>query len=531
MLSGKSPAPLTPSIPLSQGERGKSEGVQRRPLQGAPWMGRGGPAGNKAGRPLGTAPTRGTPPDAFGHPLGCHWVAPGVNPGSRFALGSKGRGWTWARGLLLLFALCTASAHAEPLVIVGGTVHTLGPQGTVENATVVIEGGKIVSVSTGAPPPGARVIDATGKVVTPGLFDSLSQLGLVEVGMEAATNDQSTDDPRYTAAFAVADALNPYSILIPVNRIEGLTRALVGPRGKKSPIAGQGAVIDLSGDLPGRSRSFLTRTPAALFVTLGEAGAGRAGGSRASALTYLREAFEDARDFEDNTSEYRNNQRRAYALSRPDLEALEPFLKGDLPVAIEVHRASDILHVLRFADQWKLRLVILGGAEAWRVADALAAAQVPVVLNPLANLPASFEQLGATLENAARLHAAGVTVIFGTGDSHNGRNLKQAAGNAVAYGLPWEEGLKAMTVHPARVWGVAERYGTLEPGKDADVVVWDGDPLEVTTYADVVLIRGAEIPMKSRQTLLRERYRDVGDTAPVGTSPTGTWPPAYSKPN
>ena len=426
---------------------------------------------------------------------------------------------------LLLFLLgLPMAAHAEPVAIVGGTVHTLGPQGTVEHGTVVIDGGKIVSVTTAAAPAGARVIDATGKVVTPGLFDSLSQLGLVEVSLEDSTNDQATDDERFTAAFDVADALNPFSILMPINRIEGLTRALVAPVGKKSPIAGQGAVIDLSGDLPGQSRAFLTRTPAALFVHLGEQGAQRSGGSRAATWTRLREIFEDARDFAAHRGDYDSHQRREYSLSRPDLEALQPYRRGDLPVAMEVHRAADILVALRFAEAWKIRLVVLGGAEAWRVADSLAAAGVPVVLNPLANLPASFEQLGATLENAARLDAAGVTVVFGTGDSHNGRNLKQAAGNAVAYGLPWEVGLKAMTVNPAKVWGVADSYGTLEPGKDADVVVWDGDPLEVTTFADAVFIRGAEIPMKSRQTLLRERYRDLDQASP------DRLPPAYVKP-
>jgi imidazolonepropionase-like amidohydrolase len=154
------------------------------------------------------------------------------------------------------------------------------------------------------------------------------------------------------------------------------------------------------------------------------------------------------------------------------------------------------------------------------VADQIAAAKVPVLVNPMNDLPESFESLGSTLENAARLHKAGVTLAFMTGDAHNARNLKQAAGNAVAYGLPWDAALEAMTTAPARIWGIADHYGTLEPGKDADVVIWDGDPLELSTFADAVFIRGKEMPMKSRQTELRNRYEDL----------LGPLPPAYKKP-
>ena len=154
------------------------------------------------------------------------------------------------------------------------------------------------------------------------------------------------------------------------------------------------------------------------------------------------------------------------------------------------------------------------------VADQLAAAKVPVLVNPLNNLPGSFERLGATLENAARLQKAGVTFAFMTGDAHTAHNLRQAAGNAVAYGLSWDAALAAMTTVPARIWGIDDRYGTLEPGKDADVVIWDGDPLELTTFADAVFIRGREIPMTSRQIELRDRYKDLG----------GPLPPAYRKP-
>lgn len=406
-------------------------------------------------------------------------------------------------------------AVAETLAVVGGTVHTLGPAGTLAPATVLIEDGRIVAVGEVAVPPGARVVDAAGKVVTPGLMDSMSGIGLVEISLEAATRDTATELPRLTAAFDVAEAVNPRSTLIAVNRVEGLTRALVAPSPRGGPIAGRAAVIHL-GPGPGT----VVATPAALVVALGERGAELAGGSRAATLLLLREALADARDFAAHREAWESAARRPYAPSRLDLEALAPVVAGELPVAAWVHRAADIEAVLRLAEAEGLRLVVVGGAEAWRVAPALAAAGVPVVLDPLANLPASFEQLGATLENAARLAAAGVTVAFTSGDSHNGRNLRQAAGNAVAHGLPWQTGLAAITANPAEIWGVAESYGTLEPGRDADLVVWDGDPLEVTTAAERVFIRGREVSPESRQTLLRDRYRELG----------GSRPPAYRQP-
>ena len=265
---------------------------------------------------------------------------------------------------------------------------------------------------------------------------------------------------------------------------------------------------------------FLVRSPAAMFAVLGEQGSHLAGGSRAAALLRLKEAFQDALDYAANRKAYDAGDRRSYALSRLDLEALLPVVRGQLPLVVAVDRASDIETVLRFGREWKLKLILSGATEAWKVAGQIAAAKVPVLVSPMEDRPDSFESLGATLENATRLHKAGVTLAFATGDAHNARNLKQAAGNAVANGLPWDAALEAITAAPARIWGIADHYGTLEPGKDADVVIWDGDPLELTTFADAVFIRGREMPMKSRQTELRDRYKDLG----------GPLPPAYRKP-
>lgn len=423
-----------------------------------------------------------------------------------------------ARSFTLLAGLTLAAAPmvAETIVLTGATVHTMGPQGTIRNAMVVIEGGKIRAVGASvAVPAGARRIDARGKVVTPGLLDSFTQIGLVEVNAVESSNDTTTENDRITAAFNAADAINPRSSLIPVNRVEGLTRAVVIPDTGESLIAGQAALIHLGG--PG---DYLVRSPAALFAALDEGGAGLSGGSRAASLLRLREAIEDTHDYIANRKAFEQGERRGYSLSRLDLEALVPVVRGELPLVLRAQRASDIQAALRLAKEHNLRLILSGVAEGWMVASEIAAAKVPVLVQPLVNLPGSFELLGATFENAARLHQAGVTVAFMSGDAHNARNIRQAAGNAVAYGLPWDAALAAMTSVPARIWGLADSYGTLEPGKDADVVVWDGDPLEVTSYPEAVFIRGVQMPGKTRQTELRDRYKDL----------SGPLPPAYDKP-
>ncbi|HEY0809157.1 MAG TPA: amidohydrolase family protein, partial [Longimicrobiales bacterium] len=255
------------------------------------------------------------------------------------------------------------------------------------------------------------------------------------------------------------------------------------------------------------------RNPVAMYAVLGQSGAGRAGGSRAAAILRLREALQDARDYAANRRAFESAQRRDYALSRLDLDALLPVIRGELPLVINVSRASDILSAIRIAREFDLRLILSSVDEGWMVARDIAAANVPVIINPMNNLP-GMETLGITLENAARLNAAGVQVIFATFDAHNARNLKQLAGNAVSYGMPFDAALRAITLNPARVWGIADRYGTLEVGKDADVVVWSGDPLELTTTVEHVFINGREMSKETRQRMLFDRYRRVGGAMP-----------------
>ena len=418
-----------------------------------------------------------------------------------------------ARGLLVAILgvalLSAVTAQAQVIAIVGGTVHTQGEQGTLTEATVLVRDGRIVEVGRNVTvSEEARRIDARGKVVTPGIIDAHGQIGIDEISGVEETVDSRNTAPRFSAAFDVIDAFNPRSMVVPVNRIEGITRAVVAPTHGNGAtlIAGRGAIVDLI-----HPTDFVTLSPAAMYASLGETGARLSGGARGAAFLHLREAFEDARDHVEHRAAFERRERRDYALGRLDLQALQPVIAGELPLVLGVQRASDILAALRLAEQYGLKLVILGGAEAWMVADALAAARVPVLLDPLQNLPSSFETLGSTLENAARLHAAGVRFAFATGATHNARNITQAAGNAVPHGLPWDAALAAITVTPALIWGIDDRVGRLEAGMEADIVVWDGDPLEVTSYPDHALIRGLAVPMTSRHTQLRDRYMNLDE--------------------
>lgn len=415
--------------------------------------------------------------------------------------------------IMSLLALSALAAQAETTAITGATVHTVGPHGTLRNATVVIEDGRIAAVGAGlAVPDGAASIDAGGKVVTPGLMTPIGQIGLVEVSGVLETVDFIQRGERFTASFDVADAYNPRSTLVAVNRIAGIAYAALSPESMPEPdalghrsgvLSGLVSIVHLGDD-----GLFLERG-VGVYAQLGEAGSGVAAGSRAAALMILRTALEDARDYSRNRAAFDERRRRDYSISRPDLEALQPVLVGERRLLVDVQRASDIEAALRLAAEFELDLVIVGGAEAWMVADALAAAGVPVILDAMSNLPQGFDRLNARLDSAALLSRAGVAFAIG-GDSsnqnHNARNVTQAAGIAVANGLSWDEALAAITLAPARIYGLEADIGSIEAGKRADLVIWNGDPLELRTTAEQVLLGGRPVDMQSRQTLLRDRY-------------------------
>ena len=392
---------------------------------------------------------------------------------------------------------------AQTIAITGGTVYPVsGPK--VANATVLIRDGKIVAVGAGVTTPsGAARIDATGKWVTPGLIDGAGQLGLVEIGAVPGTREGFLRGDTIAAAFNVSEGLNPASMLIPVTRIEGVTTALATPLGNL--VAGQAVLIDLAGNT---IEEMLVKSPVGIVADLSESGKNEAGGSRAGVADRLRRAFRDALLYERRRADFNRAQMPPLPESPPDLEALLPMLHGQEALIASANRRSDIETALRLAREFKLKLVVAGAQEAWQIAGELARADVPVLVEPLDNIP-SYDALGVRYENAGLLAKAGVKIALLETDTHNSRNLRQEAGNAVAYGMNWEQALRAVTLSPAEIFGVADRYGSLEAGKVANVVVWSGDPFEFTTGVEHVLIRGKEIPLKSRQTELLERYRKL----------------------
>lgn len=411
---------------------------------------------------------------------------------------------------VLLFTgilLGSIPAQAQSTAIVGGTVHPVNAP-TIENGVVLLQGDSIAAVGsreTVAIPSGARRIDATGKVVTPGLMDAVTSTGLIEVSALSSTRDQEfeTEDP-IRAAFRVTDGINPNSVVIPVTRLGGVTTVASIPSG--GAISGQGAVIDLRGPT---LRDMLVRDRAALYARFTPEGTETTGEARGGLAMRLREAFEDARFYTEHEDDYQRGATRPLSISRLDLETLSTVLNGDMPLIVQAARASDIDAALRIADEFDLDLRIQGGEEAWMRADRLAEADVPVIVKALHNLPTEFDRLGTRFDNAARLAAAGVPVILSTFDTHNARNLRLEAGHAVRYGLDWDAALRAVTLAPAQALGIEDTHGTLTEGKTANVVVWSGDPFELLTRVEHVFIDGQSIDDDSRQKRLMRRYREA----------------------
>ena len=422
----------------------------------------------------------------------------------------------------ILFAallFLSMSATAQTTAIVGAKVHTVGPQGTLDDATVVIEDGRIIAVGRGINiPRGATRVDASGKIVTPGLFSPLGQLGLVEVGFSAGPLDYSQRGPLFSAGFDIASAFNPRSTLVAINRIEGVTSAVTMPSAGSldefgdagSILPGQASIVQLSDE------NWLLKPRAAMLASLGESGSAASGGSRAGAFLRLRNALDEAADYREHKRDVERGMRREYVHSVADLEALQAVLNRSIPLLVEAHRASDIEAVLDLADTYRVRLVLYGATEAWLVAGKVAAAKVPVIVSVTSNLPENFDRLNARRGLATHLISSGVAVALTDGQSHthNARNLTQSAGNAVADGMNWNAALRAITLAPAQMFGVADEVGSIEVGKRGDLVIWPDDPFELTTYAEQVYIGGEAVPMQSRQTLLRDRYLNVESELP-----------------
>ncbi len=384
------------------------------------------------------------------------------------------------------------------IIIENATIHTLGSQGTLKNASILIENGKISTIGIGIPKPdSAKVIDAEGREITPGLMNAKTSLGLVEISAIETTVDNNINDKSYSSSITIAEVINPDSTLFAHNRMNGVTRAMVVPSNDKALFQGSGSFIKLSSGFD----SVVIEDNAA-YLTYGSKGAKIAGGSRALALLQIKEAFEDVKKYAEKSEGFKAES----SLKKRDIRALLPVLKGDIPLVVSVHRANDILTMIALKEAYSLKMILSGVEEGWMVAEKIAAAKIAVIINPYQNLPSSFEKIANRIDLATLLNEAGVEIILSNFSSHNAYVIRQLAGNAVAYGLPRDIALAAITSTPARWFGLANHYGTLEAGMDADLVIWDGDPLEVTTSADRVFIQGEEVLMVSRQTQLRDRY-------------------------
>jgi imidazolonepropionase-like amidohydrolase len=411
----------------------------------------------------------------------------------------------------LALLLAAGPAAAETVAIVNARILTLGPAGDIARGSVVVRDGRIAAVGAAVPVPAeARVIDAAGQILTPGLFATVSPIGLNDI-IGSGYGGRGSSNPRLSAGFDVLGDVNPNSPQIPEARIEGVTHAVITPnpqaRAPNAParlFGGQVSVIRLAegGDLTVKSH-------VAVYLDAGEGGAAAAGGSRDALFVQLGRALADARAYARNPAAVDPVRLEELSLSRADLEALVPVALGRVPLLVEVNRASDIRNVLAFARDQKVRVILSGAAEAWMLAREIAAAGIPVVIDADENQAFQWESLNATYENAAILKAAGVLIAFKPSVARIVfliRTPRHIAGRTARFGISPHDALAAITLNPARMFGVDDRQGSIETGKTADLVLWSGDPLETTSVARMVMIRGVEQPLTARNRLLRDRY-------------------------
>ncbi len=408
-------------------------------------------------------------------------------------------------------AFAATSASAQDVAITGATIALGDGSAPIENATVLVRGGKVVAAGTGvAVPDGVRVLDGSNTWVTPGIVAAVTTLGLSDVSAVSESNDISASSSRFNAALDVAPAINPASQHIAVSRAGGVTRAAVMGSPSQSIFTGQGAIIDTGAD-----SNPITKARAFQGVTIGEVGARIAGGSRVATHVELRNAIREARAFAAGGWSGEDA-----LLTRADAEALGPVVSGQQKLFVHAERASDIRQVIALQREFpRLDIVLLGASEGWLVANELAAAGIPVLANSLLDLPERFEQLASTQSNIGRMAQAGVKVALDASAMRQPRQLTQHAGNLVALsrvprasGLSWGQAMAAITSVPADILGMGAGAGTLTGGAAGDLVIWDGDPLEVTTVPVRVFIDGVEQPLDNHQSRLKERYRDLDES-------------------
>ncbi|BBW91679.1 MULTISPECIES: amidohydrolase family protein [Pseudoalteromonas] len=384
--------------------------------------------------------------------------------------------------------LASGAVDAQSLAIINATIHTSTEQGVLKGASIVMDNGKITAINP-AEVSADEIIDANGKIVTPGFIASNNQLGLVEVGAVAGSRDAGDD--KAGIDFDVSLAYNAHSSLIPYARKGGVTRDVITPYGGDSIFAGLASVVDLSGSLESD-----VQKQAALVVHLGE----RRKGSRAFTLQTLINKL-DAHQTKLSKKDKKDDD-------KPSTEdkVMAKVLSGDMPLVISVSRAADIIELIKVKEQFGVNLVLSGAQDAVVVKEHIAKANIPVIISAMDNLPGSFDSLHANLNNAGLLEKAGVKVLLTVGGdaSHNIYQLRYDAGNAVSYGMSQQGALKAVTSNVADVFGI--NAGSIEVGKAADVVMWTNDPFEISSNVSRMFINGTEVSTQSRQDKLRDRY-------------------------
>jgi len=430
-----------------------------------------------------------------------------------------------------------AGAYAQGVVAITGARLLTVTHGVIEDGTVLVENGKITAVGTSVRvPAGARRIDAKGKVVIPGLIDAGDRLGLVEIPAEQVTVDSTEYTDPVQPELRVLDALNPRSELIRVARAEGITEALSTPA-EGNLIAGQSALIRLNGETV---EELVVKSPAALHINLGESSKqtygskGKPPDTRMGEIAMVRQAFLKAQHYREEQEAYARKQALLSPAgvggqaqkqsgegakpgdeSKPSappahdlkMETLLQALDGKLPVVVGAHRLSDIEAALRLADEFHLRIILSHATAAWRLADKLAAKKVPVIVGPIQEEPSRMETLDTRLDNAAILHKAGVPIAFETSADNEVRELPLAVEYAIGNGLPEDAALAAVTINPARFFGLEDQLGSIDVGKEANLVVLDGPPFHVKTHVVTELIGGQVVDLTNHQTELFEFYR------------------------
>lgn len=410
----------------------------------------------------------------------------------------------------------TPAAANQTIALKGGRLLTI-THGVIENGVVVMQNGRITAVGGAgtAIPSGAKVVDVSGMTVYPGLIDSETHLGLIEVSADRMTNDEIEMSDEIMPHMHVADAFHAETALIPVARINGITNAIVAPASGDT-LPGQDSFIQLAG--PSATEMLMVRD---IAMPLNFTGRQRRNQNFESAkfpftrmgmATQLRQAFLDALDYEQKRAAYEKKKSvpdgKAGSAPKRDLklEALLPYVHGQKPVVLAAEEPNDVLTALDLANEFHLRVILNHVTHSASLLDKIAATRLPVIVGPIYEQPKDSERYDAVFSMPAQLAKRGVKIAFASYDAHQVRNLPYAAGYAVAFGMPADEALKALTINPAQIWGVDKDLGSLEVGKMGNVVVANGDPLDVRTDVKHVFIQGQEIPLANKQTQLRDQY-------------------------